>query len=133
MQNLRDRTCWQWANFTMGPNEQSQHFSELRQTSMFIHTRLRAPKMFVKVGCKTRTFCNKKEEKKVSQAWTTTTTVTRKRVQRTESPLLVQEPGHFLMPRVRQKDEGLFLSQNFVLFLKIRFLQSTDLTKGVII
>ena len=37
------------------------------------------------------------------------------------------------MPRVRQKDEGLFLSQNFVLYLKIHFLRSTDLTKGVII
>ena len=47
--------------------------------------------------------------------------------------VLVQEPGHFLMPRVRQKDEGLFLSQNFVLYLKIHFLRSTDLTKGVII
>ena len=23
--------CWQWANFTMGPNEQNQHFAELRQ------------------------------------------------------------------------------------------------------
>ena len=22
--------CWQWANFTMGINEQNQHFSELR-------------------------------------------------------------------------------------------------------
>ena len=48
-----------------------------------------------------------------------------------ELSLIVQEPGHFLMPRVRQKDEGLFLSQNFVLYLKIHFLRSTDLTKGV--
>ena len=23
--------CWQWANFTIGPNEQNQHFAELRQ------------------------------------------------------------------------------------------------------
>ena len=23
--------CLQWANFTMGPNEQNQHFAELRQ------------------------------------------------------------------------------------------------------
>ena len=29
--NTRDRHCWQWANFTMGPNEQNQHFAGLRQ------------------------------------------------------------------------------------------------------
>ena len=29
--NTRDRHCWQWAYFTMGPNEQNQHFAELRQ------------------------------------------------------------------------------------------------------
>ena len=29
--NTRDRHCWQWADFTMGPNEQNQHFAELRQ------------------------------------------------------------------------------------------------------
>ena len=23
--------CWQWENFTMGPNEQNQHCAELRQ------------------------------------------------------------------------------------------------------
>ena len=23
--------CWQWTHFTMGPNEQNQHFAELRQ------------------------------------------------------------------------------------------------------
>ena len=30
--------CWQWAHFTMGPNEQNQHFSELRQkVCLYIH------------------------------------------------------------------------------------------------
>ena len=29
--NTRELYCWQWANFTMGPNEQSQHLAELRQ------------------------------------------------------------------------------------------------------
>ena len=29
--------CWQWANFTKGPNEQNQHFAELRQK---LHVRL---------------------------------------------------------------------------------------------
>ena len=29
--NMRDCHCWQWADFTMGPNEQNQHFAELRQ------------------------------------------------------------------------------------------------------
>ena len=23
--------CWQWTHFTMGPNEQNQHYAELRQ------------------------------------------------------------------------------------------------------
>ena len=27
--------CWQWANFTMGPNEQNQHIGELRQKVCF--------------------------------------------------------------------------------------------------
>ena len=30
--------CWQWANFTMGPNGQNQHFAELRQkVSVYIY------------------------------------------------------------------------------------------------
>ena len=30
--------CLQWANFTMGPNEQNQHFAELRQkVYLYIH------------------------------------------------------------------------------------------------
>ena len=59
--------CWQWANFTMGPNEQNQHFAELRQKSMFMHTRGSAPKRSAKFGRQKRTFCGKKEEKAVSQ------------------------------------------------------------------
>ena len=26
--------CWQWTNFTKGPNEQKQHFAELRQKGL---------------------------------------------------------------------------------------------------
>ena len=30
--------CWQWTHFTMGPNEQNQHFTELRQKiCVYIH------------------------------------------------------------------------------------------------
>ena len=30
--------CWQWANFTMGPNGQNYHFAELRQkVCLYIH------------------------------------------------------------------------------------------------
>ena len=30
--------CWQWANFTMGPNGQNQHFAELRKkVCLYIH------------------------------------------------------------------------------------------------
>ena len=35
---------------------------------MFIYKRLSAPKMFAKFGYHTRTFCNKREGKPVSQA-----------------------------------------------------------------
>ena len=36
--NTRDRHRWQWANFTMGPNGQNQHFGELRQkVCLYIH------------------------------------------------------------------------------------------------
>ena len=30
--------CWQWTHFTMGPNEQNQHFAQLRQNMcLYIH------------------------------------------------------------------------------------------------
>ena len=30
--------CWQWVNFTVGPNEKNQHFAELRQkVCLYIH------------------------------------------------------------------------------------------------
>ena len=30
--------CWKWTHFTMGPNEQNQHFAELRQNiRLYIH------------------------------------------------------------------------------------------------
>ena len=54
---------WKWANFTMGPNEQNQHFAELRQkVCLYIH----AVKRFAKFEWQKRTFCRKKEEKAVS-------------------------------------------------------------------
>ena len=54
--------CWQWANSTMGPNGQNQHFAELRQKGMFMHTRGSAPKRSAKFGRQKRTFCGKKEQ-----------------------------------------------------------------------
>ena len=30
--------CWQWTHFTMGPNEQNQHFAELRQKYVYTYT-----------------------------------------------------------------------------------------------
>ena len=56
--------CWEWANFTQGPNEKNQHFIGLETKSMFIYTRVSAPKRFAKFG---RLFLGKKEEKAVSQ------------------------------------------------------------------
>ena len=59
--------CWQWKHFIMGPNEQNQHFAELRQKNMFIHTRSSAPNMFAKFEWKTRTFCHKKAAKVIAK------------------------------------------------------------------
>ena len=59
--------CWQWTHFTMGPNEQNQHFAELRPKKMFIHTRGSSPNMFAKFGWKTRTFCHKKVAKVIAK------------------------------------------------------------------
>ena len=58
--------CWQCTYFTMGPNEQNQHFAELRHY-VFIHTRSSAPNMFAKFGWKTRTFCHKKVAKVIAK------------------------------------------------------------------
>ena len=59
--------CWQWANFTMGTYEQNQHFAELRQKSMFIHTLGSASKIFGNFGRQKTNFLWEKEEKAVSQ------------------------------------------------------------------
>ena len=43
--STRDRSCMfclQWKNLSMGPNEQNQHFTVLRQ-SMYIHTVVNVP------------------------------------------------------------------------------------------
>ena len=58
--------CWQWTHSTMGPNEQNQHFAELRK-KMFIHTRSSAPNMFAKFGWNTRTLCHKKVAKVIAK------------------------------------------------------------------
>ena len=52
----------------MEPNEQNQHFAELRQKkNMFTHIRSSAPNMFAKFGWKTRTFCHKKVAKVIAK------------------------------------------------------------------
>ena len=50
----------------MGPNEQNQHFAELRQ-KMFIHAHSSALNMFAKFGWKTPTFCHKKVAKVIAK------------------------------------------------------------------
>ena len=60
-QNKHARSyCWQWTHFTMGPNEQNQHFAELRQKICFIHTRSSAPYTFAKFGWKLERFVTKR-------------------------------------------------------------------------
>ena len=61
--------CWQRANLQFGPTEQINILRSCDKKSMFIHTRVSAPKIFAKFGCQRRIFCNRKEEKTVSQAW----------------------------------------------------------------
>ena len=60
-------SCRRCAHFTIGTNEQNQHFAELRQKSMFVHTRSSAPKRFAKFGLQTRTFCHKKVAKVIAK------------------------------------------------------------------
>ena len=60
-------SCRRCAHFTIGTNEQNQHFAELRQKNMFVHTRSSAPKRFAKFGWQTRTFCLKKVAKVIAK------------------------------------------------------------------
>ena len=55
----------------MAPNEQNQHFAEFRQkVCLYVNNLISAPTMFAYLDtCQTQTFCNKKEEKTVSQDW----------------------------------------------------------------
>ena len=56
--------CWQWANFTMGPNGQ-YHFGELRQkVCLYIHAVVLL-KRSAKFGRQKQTFCAKKRGKKL--------------------------------------------------------------------
>ena len=65
--NMRDHHCCQWANFTMGPNEQNQHFAELRQKlCLYIHAVVLLRGLSSWEG-KNEIFVGKKEEKAVSQ------------------------------------------------------------------
>ena len=58
--------CRQCAHFTIGTNEQNQHFAELRQkVCLYIH--VSAPKRYAKFGLQTRTFCQKKVGKVIAK------------------------------------------------------------------
>ena len=59
--------CWQWTHFTMGPNEQNQHFYAVETKHMFTNIRSSALNMFAKFGWKTRTFCHKKVAKVIAK------------------------------------------------------------------
>ena len=64
--NTRDCHCCQWAIFAMGPNEQNQHFVELRQkVCLYIHTLVLLRGLSSLEG-KNKLFVEKKEEKAVS-------------------------------------------------------------------
>ena len=56
---------WQWASFTLGPNEQNQQTKNWDKKH--VYTCGSAAKRFAKFGRQKRTFCGKKEEKAVSQ------------------------------------------------------------------
>ena len=58
--------CWQWINFTMGPNEQNQHFAELRQKVCLYNTVV-LQRRLPSLEDKNELFVGKKEEKAVSQ------------------------------------------------------------------
>ena len=58
---------WKWANFTIGANEQSQHFAELRQkVCLYIHAVV-VLRGLPSLEGKNDLFCGKREEKAVSQ------------------------------------------------------------------
>ena len=59
-------------------HNQKSKFCEVETKGMFILTSLGAPKTFAKFGCQTRSFCNRKEEKTVSQAWVRQTITAKK-------------------------------------------------------
>ena len=59
--------CWQWANFTAGPNGQNQHFVGLRQNvCLYIHAVVLL-RGLPSLECKNELFVGKKEEKAISQ------------------------------------------------------------------
>ena len=56
--------CLQWAHYTMGPNEQNQHLTELRQkVGIYVHTEVIVPDF----DGKHKLSSNKKDEKTVSR------------------------------------------------------------------
>ena len=59
--------CWQWANFTMGPNGQNPHFAELRQNICLFISAGVLLRDFPRVEGNKETFCGIKEKKPVSQ------------------------------------------------------------------
>ena len=65
--NMRERHCWQWANFTIGTYGQNQHFARLRQKlCLYIHAVVLLRGLPSLEG-KNKLFVGKKEEKAVSQ------------------------------------------------------------------
>ena len=58
------------ANFTIGLNEQNQHFAELRQKAcLYIHSSLVLIRCLLSFNVKHELFETKKRRKTVSQAW----------------------------------------------------------------
>ena len=65
--DTRDRHCCQLANFTMGPNEQNQHFAELRQkVCLYIHAVVLLRGLPSLEG-KNELFVGKKRKKRLAQ------------------------------------------------------------------
>ena len=59
---MRDRShlyCLQWANYTMRPKEQNQHY-RVEIESRYMHTEVSAPKRFSSLDGKHKPFLTKK-------------------------------------------------------------------------
>ena len=60
--------CWQWANFTMGPNGQNQNFAELRQkVCLYIHAVV-LPRGLPSLEGKNKLFVGKKRKRLLAKS-----------------------------------------------------------------